>query len=260
MQSPPIDPTGSIASEIVNLLQARAQPIKVADVRIGLGYTAVLLEDRRAGVAYTFRQEAKGGCSVFHSLRPISGRPASDLLQLLESTDPIEAAVGLACANALGDPHDERFVEGDLLDHLDLRPDDAVGMVGHFKPLVEPLNERAGALTVFERIREPQGYLRPVPEVAETLPNCQVALITGTSIINHTIDSLLDAAKHCREVVILGASTPLLPEAFAGRNVTMLAGVVVDKPADTLRVVSEGGGMSLFKPYIRKVSLPIAQM
>jgi hypothetical protein len=252
-------PHKPIAARIIDEIPRGALGIKVADVRIGLGYTAVLLEDRRAGVAYTFREEAKGGCSVFHALRPISGRPVSDLLQLLESTDPIEAAVGLACANALGDPRDERYLEGDMLDHLDLRPDDAVGMVGHFKPLVDALNERTRSLTVFERIREPQGYLRPVPEVAETLPNCQVALITGTSIINHTIDSLLDAAKHCREVVVLGASTPLLPEAFAGRNVSMLSGVIVVKPADTLRVVSEGGGMRLFKPYIRKVSLPIAR-
>jgi len=37
--------------------------------------------------------------------------------------------------------------------------------------------------------------------------------------------------------------------------VTLLSGVVVQKPKEVLRVVSEGGGMQQFKPHIRKVSL-----
>ena len=54
---------------------------------------------------------------------------------------------------------------------------------------------------------------------------------------------------------MLGASTPLMPEVFAGTNVTLLSGVVVSDPGAVLRVVSEGGGMRLFGPHIRKVSL-----
>ncbi|MCK4305471.1 MAG: DUF364 domain-containing protein, partial [Candidatus Eisenbacteria sp.] len=224
-------------------------------VRIGLGYTAVLLEDNRAGVAFTFRQEVGGGCSVFHGLRPLSARPASDLLHLLESTDLIEAAVGLACANALVNQQNEKLQDGDILERLELKSDDHVGMVGHFGPLVDALQQRARSLTVFERIKEPHGYLRPAEEAEDWLPRCQVGLITGTSIINRTIDPLLDAAKHCREVVILGASTPMLPEAFSTAKVTLLSGVIVKSPGEVLRVVSEGGGMRLFRPYIQKVNL-----
>lgn len=256
MQSPEISPAKRVAHRIARILQEKAREARVAELRIGLGYTAVLLEDNRTGVAFTFRQEARGGCSVFHGLRPLSGRPASDLLHLLESTDPIEAAVGLACANALANQQNEGFQDGDILDHLDLRSDDHVGMVGHFGPLVNALQQRARSLTVFERIKEPHEYLRPAEEAEVSLPRCQVALITATSIINQTIDLLLDAAKHCREVVVLGASTPMLPEAFSTAKVTLLSGVIVKNPGELLRVVSEGGGMRLFKPYIRKVNLP----
>jgi len=51
----------NVVSKIVGSLQDRSSGIRVEDIRIGLGYTAVFLEDNRAGVAYTFREEARGG-------------------------------------------------------------------------------------------------------------------------------------------------------------------------------------------------------
>jgi len=249
----------NIASSIARILLERDERAVVSDVRIGLGYTGVMLEDGRAGVAYTFREEAKGGCSVFQKFRPLSGRHSSKLVALLTSDDPIEAAVGLACANALVNVEDVRFQNGDVLKHLDLRSDDHVGMVGHFGPLVEILEERVRTLTVFERVRQSSGLIRPAEEAENTLPQCQVAFITATSIINHSIDKLLEAAAKCREVVILGASTPLMSEVFCTRKVTLLSGVVVQEPREVLRIVSEGGGMRYFGPHICKVCLRVSR-
>jgi uncharacterized protein (DUF4213/DUF364 family) len=250
----------TVAARIVSLLLDEAREIEVSDVRIGLGYTAVMLADGRTGVAYTFRDLATGGCSVFHGIRPLSARPAADLLRFLESSDAIEAGVGLACANALVNRDDAGRLNGDILDHLDLRPEDRVGMVGNFGPLVATIQQRARSLTVFERVDHPSGSLRPQEEAEDTLPRCQVALITATSIINHTVDSLLAAARNCREVVVLGASTPLMREAFSAERVTMLSGVVVKDPREVLRVVSEGGGMRQFGPHVRKVTLRVSTL
>ena len=129
-------------------------------------------------------------------------------------------------------------------------------MVGHFGPLVNAIQERAGSLTVFERIDLPAGLLRPTAEAFDILPRCQVALITGTTIINHTIERLLQAAGQCREIIVLGPSTPLLPEAFKEERVSLLSGVLVKDPPAVLQVVSEGGGMRQFSPFVQKVSLP----
>jgi len=99
----------NIASSVARILLEQDEGAVVSDVRIGLGYTGVMLDDNRAGVAYTFREEAKGGCSVFQKLRPLSGRHSSELVALLPSNDLIEVAVGLACANALVNVEDARF-------------------------------------------------------------------------------------------------------------------------------------------------------
>jgi uncharacterized protein (DUF4213/DUF364 family) len=109
-------------------------------------------------------------------------------------------------------------------------------------------------LTIFERVAVPTGLLRPQEEAVEHLPRCPVAVITATSIINHTIDALLDAARACRQVALVGASTPLVAEAFAATGVTLLSGVVITAPDEILRVVSEGGGMRQFGPHVRKVT------
>ena len=128
-------------------------------------------------------------------------------------------------------------------------------MVGHFEPLVARLKEYVHSLTIFDQRTEPNANIRPADQALEALPRCQIALITATTIINHTIDDLLVSAESCREVAIIGPSTPMLSDAFSGTNVTILSGVVVQKPKEVLRVVSEGGGMRQFKPYVRKVSL-----
>lgn len=249
------DTTHRVAGRIEAILAREAREARVSEVRLGLGYTAVLLDSSALGLAYTFRAQARGGCSAFDGLRPLVGRPASDLLPLMQSRDPIEAAVGLACANALASRRAEALHEGDVLEHLEIGGDDEVAMVGHFGPLVETIRGRARGLSVYERVDEPHGYLRPAHEAEEGLARCQVALVTATSIINHTIDALLEAAGSCRSVAILGASTPLLAGAFSGHNVTLLSGVVATDPASILRVVSEGGGTRQLGPHVRKVNL-----
>lgn len=247
-----------VAARVVKAVAPRAGDVRVQDVRIGLAYTAVRLADGRVGVAYTFRDSVRGCCSARPGGESLAGRPAAQLLPLLASEDPIEAAVGLATANAItnGNPAGP-VLEGDVLEHLDIGQDDDVGMVGHFEPLVAPLERRAHSLTVFERVEEAAGRVRPAREAHAGLPRCHVALITATSLLNRTLGGLLQASESCRQVALLGASTPLVPEAFEDTPVTVLSGVVIERPDDVLRVVSEGGGMRQFRGLIRKVGLRV---
>ena len=130
-------------------------------------------------------------------------------------------------------------------------------MVGYFAPLVPRLKKKTDSILIFEKVKERAKDLLPEEEATRLLPECQVALITSTSILNHSIERLLTAAESCREVVLLGASTPLLPEAFAGTPVTFLSGIIVTKATAVLQIVSEGGGMRAFKNNIQKVNLTL---
>lgn len=237
---------------------SRAEGVYVVDVRIGLGYTAVMLDNGCAGVAYTFLDKVSGGCSVYRNIRPLAGRTAEDLLHLFDTGGCIEAALALATANALFNRPDRDYRRGDILEQLPIRPADRVAMVGHFGPLVPAIRKQAKALYIFEQIDLPQGNLLPVSDAEQLLPQCQVALLTSTAIINQTADHLLALAGGCREMVFLGASTPLIPEVFEGTGVTLLSGVTVVAPEAILQIVSEGGGMRFFTSSVKKVNLRLS--
>jgi uncharacterized protein (DUF4213/DUF364 family) len=234
-----------------------AEGVSVADVRIGLGYTAVRLNTDQVGVAYTFHRDLSAGCTVFKGLRPLTGRRASELIDLLDTPDPIASAVALATSNALTNVPAKDSLPGDILDHLNLLESDRVGMVGHFAPLVPVLRNRVTSLTIFEQVGHGVNHILPEGEAFSQLPKCQVAIITATSIINHTVDDLLNAAQACREVALLGSSTPLVPEIFAGTPVTLLSGMTVKRPLEIMRIVSEAGGTRLFKNHVDKVNQKI---
>ncbi len=239
-----------------SLLKERAREYAAVEVRAGLGYTAVKLDDGSTGVAFTFHQHCNGECTLFHGKRPLSGRSAADLLSYVKSADPIEAAVGLAAANAVitrsGVKPDASL---DVLDFIRLRRDDRVGMVGFFGPLVQAIKQRVESLFIFDQNAARGPGISPAEDALQNLPECSAALITSTSIMNGTLTQLLNAAKNCREIVLLGASTPMLPEAFVDTPVTCLSGVIVREPDMILQIVSEAGGMRFFKKYVEKINI-----
>ncbi len=244
-----------IVEELRTHLVTEFKEQRLADVRIGLGYTAVMLEDGAVGVAYTFHEDAAAGCSVFMGRRPLAGRTTTEILDYLGSDEGVECTVGLAVANALANRAYPEQKEGDILELLPTEPGDRVGMVGFFGPLVGPLEKRVRQLTIFERNAARSDRVLPAEAALEELPRCEVAVITSTALITGDMDGLLEAASGCREVALVGASTPLVPSVFESRHVTLLSGVVVTDGPGILQIVSEGGGMGFFGPRIQKVNL-----
>lgn len=243
-----------LTDDILERLGAPAAGRYAADVRIGLGYTAVRLDDGRCGLAFTLHEEAYESCCVVPEAGTLTGRSAMELAGYIQSPDTTACAVGLASINAIIDPP-EAAVESDILDLLPIAPGDSVGMIGYFGPLVDPIKRQAKALHIFERRPIPDLGVLPDTAAGEILPACQVVILSATTLLNHTIDSLLDYCRSAREIALLGPSTPFLPEVFGRRGVTMLSGLqVVDAP-QVLRIVSEGGGTRQFGRAVRKLSL-----
>lgn len=241
-----------IVDELCELLAPRAAARTVTDVCVGLAYTAVRLDDGRCGLAYTFHEDAGEGCSVVKEAGTLAGRPARELAGWVRALDAAGAALGVATLNALVEPPDDA-VEADVTELIRVRPEDVVGMVGYFAPLVGCLRARAAGLHIFER--RPRGEADEHPDWTAPLllPGCDVVIISGTAVINRTIDALLACSAKAREIVILGASTPLVPEVFAGRGVTLLSGAQVTDAERIFRVVREGGGTRRFGGAVRKL-------
>jgi uncharacterized protein (DUF4213/DUF364 family) len=237
----------------VEYSQGRFSEVIVQDVRVGLRYSAVLLQDGGCGVAFTYARE--GNCFSFPWQRPLIGQTSTTPLNMLRSPEPVEAAVGLATLNALHNRPGMNPLEGDVLDQLCLSSEDSVAMVGLFEPLVPVLRQRVRQLFIFE-LRGGPG-LWPTERIPDLLPGCQVALITSTALVNRSLEGILEKAQGCREVVLLGPSTPLIPDFFQPYGITLLSGILVTKPTEVLQAISEAGGTPHFMPFARKMNLRV---
>jgi hypothetical protein len=131
-------------------------------------------------------------------------------------------------------------------------------MVGYFAPLLPWLREAGAHVDILEL--NPVPGTRPAEDADAVLPHCDVALITATTLINHTLDGLLALAGGAREVVLLGPSTPMALDVFVGTPVTVLAGVEVVDSEAILNIVSEGGSTREFGSAVRKVCARVPKL
>lgn len=249
----------TIQRNLVDFLAPHAADSVIGEVRIGLGYTAVLLESGHAGVAWTPKSESHS-CTHLSGAGSLSGRPASVLLTMLcHQKLPLARAVGLATANALLSrlPHPPASAD-EVIASLNIGADDRVAMVGHFAPVVANIRKSGCHLDIIEMNPGLGDTLTPV-EGQKALADCSVAIITATSLVNGTLDEVLEDLGSPRAAVLLGPSTPLCPEAFQGTKITHLAGARVQEAAGVMRTISEGGGTMLMKPHLEFVNLPLCR-
>lgn len=236
--------------------EQQCQDAFLADVRIGLGYTYVELHDGKAGIAWTPGRDGSTSCTHLPKAGQLHECSEAEALQLLTGEGHLERAIGLATFNALNSRVKREVDQMEAIARLELSADDRVVMVGHFAPLIPRIKKSGCQLDVLElnTSRPAQVDLRTDHEI---LTACDVAIITSTSIINNTIDRLLGLLRQSRAAVMLGPSTPVCPEAFAGTGITQLSGSMVSEAAQVKQVISQGGGTMLMKKHLQFVNIGV---
>lgn len=246
---------GKILKNLYEYISPAAKNLRVADLRIGLGYAGVRLDNDTAGIAAVLFDALPHGCTVMPNAGSFAGSPVQHLLEyLINGKNPLEIAIGLACANALIKPPENAADNKEATTYLDLQPGEKVAMVGLFSPLVERIRATGAALTVIEKNPE---RLELLSEEAkqQALKECDVAIITATTLLNKTFEETIGLLGTPRVVAMLGPSTPLVPGIFRDTPVTHLGGVTVADAAKVLQIISEGGGTPILRPYLRFVNL-----
>lgn len=242
-----------IIDELVEHALSKDCGRKISDVRAGLGYTCVLLDDNSCGLAYTFRNELGYFCGVINEAGSIIGRNALDIMLWLKSKNLLMASIGLATINAILNNSQAHWETGNVTTALDVTPTDTFGMVGDFGPILQGVRKNTEHIYVFEQNTDKEAGLYAEADIPLYLPKCDVVVVTATSIINHTIDGVLSHCTGAREVCLVGPSSPLCPEVFKNHNVTLLAGDVVTDPEQILRIVSQGGGTMAMRHAMKHV-------
>jgi uncharacterized protein (DUF4213/DUF364 family) len=248
---------GEIVRELLMLLEKRVPhvtDIRVSDVRIGLGYTGIRLSTGHVGVCHTLSDDLIC-CQRIGRAGTISGSPVLEIAELANSWKLGEAVVGIAAINALSQIILERnigsymFIEdADCIDQIQIKEDDTVALVGYIRPFVPVIRSKTRKLYVMEKNPRVEGE-DVLPETAcmEIVPKADIVIITGTAIVNGTIDHLLELSRNAREVAVAGPTASMIPDPLFKRRVTLMGGIKIINPERLLQVISEGGGVPQFK-------------
>jgi uncharacterized protein (DUF4213/DUF364 family) len=225
----------------------------VDQVFIGLGYTAVTTSAGDIGIAAT-GVAMDACCAGRRDMVDHEGEAAIDLLQQLKATDPMARTLALALVNALNHRQVQDLPEDAdnrlLYERFGILSGARVAMVGYFPPLVQMLEDHGVPLTVIDDAKgvgDKAAFYRRLGNWADVL------LITATSIINNSTETILSHAAPSVKSVLLGPTTPMVPAAVEHLPIHMLAGTAITHPDRVLKVVRHGGGARSLKTFTRKI-------
>jgi uncharacterized protein (DUF4213/DUF364 family) len=240
-------PANSTDLILAALLETLPEGWRVNQIYLGTTWTASFIESE-AG-------ERRIGLAAAHSAKPVT---EGDFLQYgfnrldrLEapvfsryalSQEPLEAAAGLATLNALLKPDPASLGQIDAGDWLvEQSRDRRVALVGRF-PFIDEIEPVARQLWVFEL--EPRPGEFSFSQAPEIIPQAEVLAITGSTLLNHSLQNYLALANPTAKVIVLGPSTPLSPVMF-NFGIDLLSGIEV---ADEKALLdSLAGGLSFRK-------------
>lgn len=245
----------NICKQLINTALSLLERQKIREIRFGLGYSCVELDDGKMGIAWTPTSDA-GSCTHVEKAGGIAGSDAAEILGWLEADQPLQRAAGLAVFNAINSLISRPCSDAEAISLLKIKPDEHVVMVGYFAPVVPSIKATGCRFEVVELNPEKPGVITP-DEGFKALAACDIAVITSTSIINGTCDNLLKALQRNRAAIMLGPSTPMCPEAFIGTRITQLSGAYVVNSNQIKQIVSEGGGTRLLKKHLRFASVMV---
>lgn len=248
----------------------RLESLVILDVRIGLYLTAVKLSDGSVGVASTLNDTGthchikKRRYGPFSPLQ-IRQRKAIELLQLNDS-HPLSDSLKLAVLNAFSvhwinsgihHVHEDQ----DPIDLIDWSGKKKIAMVGAFQSYIRRLADQDHHLTVLEfhadnLAPEHRHLYMHTGKASAVIPEADVVILTGMTLLNRTADDLLGMTNSGQQVVVSGPSGSIVPEVLFRRNVGIIGATRVTKPEYLLELVGEAGtGYHLFQYCARKICI-----
>jgi len=252
-----------VVEELLRLIEEEnIEELTVEEAVLGIGYTAVRITAGDVGLCHSLLGENPCPRRIARRAGTLRGMKAMEMAELAVSEDISERVVGMAALNALAhhifQEHRYRVWRGNLLPHLlrEIRPSDTVVLVGYIGPFEQPLREAASRLIILEN--DPtrrRGRALPGSEAPRILPEADVVVITGSSLANGSIDGVLRLSEDARIRVVVGASTPLLPDPLFDSGVDAVGAVRVLDAEKLMQIVSEGGGTREIKGAVKYLTL-----
>lgn len=182
------------------------------------------------------------------------GMPLRELAQTAKSWNLAEAGFGMAAINAFYntpqrlerlnafEPFDKYCTDG-----LDLHGKH-IGVVGHLN-MPRSVYEQAASLRILERSPRPGDY--PDSACDWLLPQCDVVIMTASTLVNKTLPHLLELCQNAY-TILTGPSCPMCPDLLE-LGIDRIAGLVItDTEGMKQKIIREipGPPYCMGKPFL----------
>lgn len=231
------------------LIQGVSSDALITDTLMGECWTAVETRNHFGMAMTTPVDTAPRLLSADHT-----GLSLKELAQAAKSWNLTEAGFGMAAVNAyyntparldsLGayEPFERYCTNG-----VDLQGKH-IGVVGHLN-MPPSVYEQAASLRILERNPRPGDY--PDSSCDWLLPQCDVVIITASTLVNKTLPRLLELSKNAY-TILAGPSCPLCPQLLE-LGIDRIAGLVVtdtEGMKEKIRKEIPGPPYPMGKPFL----------
>ena len=266
-------------AHVKNILGEKINDFTIERAVFGLFFTGVKLSDGQGGLCFTPVKEMPQAVCCPSSARamPLSGRltkrSIEETLADLESNNILRKTLAIATLNALsascwnaGEAQRSGYAlepDKNTFDEVEIPAEGKTVVVGALVPILKRLIKSHADFTVLEMDKRTLkgaelDHYAPPEDAHLYIPEADLVVITGVTVLNDTLPNLLQLVKPGAQVVVTGPTASMLPNSFFKRGVTMMGGVLVTKPDEVLDCISEGGsgyhffGRSAERLVIRK--------
>jgi len=209
-------------------------------------FMALSLAGDATGISYVLLPDEKE--QDYIALQPsdfIGQNPRRFALEF-GSDDPVKEMIGLAAINAICQHvmRETNFAVNSATDSLGLLSigaEDKLGMVGLFFPLVKYVKAAGAKLVVIEKNAR---LLQKYPELHVTLDpaelkTCNKILCTSTTILNNSLEEILNHCAPDALVSIIGPTAGYFPDPLFNRGIDVVGGRVVKEGKLFLQLLAE---------------------
>ena len=266
----------SISSEYIKIIEEASNVINIPLIKDIIvppydseskkaNFSAIVLEDSTIGLIFINLNPAVKQKFKSEDFSELKKKNVVQLARSFNSKDLFEKSLGLGCINAISQFIFKRAdfnlnFTSDSLGLLNIKHNDIVGMVGFFPPLVKLIEKIGSKLIIIEKkedlVQETNSWT--VTLEPNKLKKCNKVLITGTTVLNETIDDILQYCTNATQASIIGPTASFLPDPIFDRGINILGGAFVVDSDSLIRSIQQNikWGRSVEKYVIYKDNYP----
>lgn len=242
------------------ILGNELETIMVERATLGIFFSGVKLNCGHGGLCFTPLKEIPEAvcCPSSAKAMPLSGklagRKTEEYLHDIFSENILKKALGIATLNALStycwdkvsDKEYDIYMGVDAFEEINIAPGSKTVVIGALVPMLRKLIKGNHEFKVLEMdpttLKQKElEHFAPASEASRYVPDADLLVITGVTVLNDTLTDILSYVKEGADVIVTGPTASMLPDAFFKRGVTVMGGIIVTKPDELLDIIAEGG-------------------